>query len=443
MDEGKAVSATILPKDDGSNGWYRMLPPADSANVLRRAKYVDWLVIGAGFTGLAAARRLGELRPHQSVALLEGLRVGQGASGRNSGFVIDLPHKRDLESEDDRRKQRQLRLNRQAIADLQAIVERHGIDCGWSIEGKYQGAVGKRGLAFLDQFETCLKMLDYPFERLEGEALASRLGTRHYAAAIYTAGGALMQPAALVRGLANHLPSNVTLHEESPVVSLTREAGRWVAQTPEGSVRADGLILGSNIYSGQFGFLRRRMLPIMTFASMTRPLTVEERAGFLDRQWGLTPADHAGTTLRMTHDFRLMVRNQYRFVPKYHDDPKGRAVIRQGHRDSFLARYPQLAHVPFEETWGGACGLSTNFEPWFGKVAENAWMSGIHQSVGAGRGTISGRLLAEMALGESSELLSDMLAISDKPGLNPPEPFLSLGVKTRLRYAAWASRREF
>ncbi|MDA5562347.1 FAD-binding oxidoreductase [Cobetia sp. MMG027] len=437
------MTKTILPQDDGSNGWYHQLETRFDANELKHDKQVDWLVIGAGFTGLAAARRLGELRPDSSVVLLEALRVGQGASGRNSGFVIDLPHKRDLEGHDDARKQHQLKLNRQAIADLGHHVERFGIECGWSIEGKYQGAVGERGLAFLTHYEQCLKALDYPYERLDREALATRLGTRHYASAIYTAGGALMQPAALVRGLADSLPANVTLHEQTPVTSLTREAGGWIATTQAGSVRAKKVILASNIYSGQFGFLRNRMLPVMTFASMTRPLTHAERRGFLNRQWGLTPADHAGTTLRMTDDFRLMVRNQYRYVPKYHDDLNEREAIRQGHRESFLARYPQLAHVPFESTWGGACGLSTNFEPWFGKVADGAWMTGIHQSVGVGRGTISGRLLAEMALGEDSELLSSMLAITGKPGRNPPQPFLGVGVRARMRHAAWASRSEF
>lgn len=438
------MTESIIPRDDKCNGWYHLLPEPAKANRLTGWKEVEWLVIGAGFTGLAAARRLAELRPGQRVVLLDALRVGQGASGRNTGFVIDLPHKRDLEGDDLARKQQLLGLNRHAINDLGTLVKRHNIECGWSLAGKYQGAVGERGLKYLDGYEKLLKEFDYPYKRLEREDLRPILGTSHYAAAIYTADTALMQPAALVRGLADTLPDTVELHEDSPVVGLSRSNGHWHAVTPEGEVRAKNLVLGSNIYSQEFGFLKGRMLPVMTFASMTRELTDQEMGLFSEapHHFGLTPADHAGTTVRLTPDRRLIIRNQYRFVPKYHDNLAGRAAIRQGHRDSFLARYPSLEHVPFDATWGGACGLSRNYTPFFGEVGDHAWMSGVHQSVGAARGTISGKLIAELATGQNSSQLADMLAVSGKPAMNPPQPFLSVGVKTRMVHAAWASRSE-
>ena len=438
------MPSSIIPQDDKCNGWYQLLPEPLSASRLNTPITADCLVIGGGFTGLAAARRFAEIRPDKRVVLLEALRLGQGASGRNTGFVIDLPHKRDLEGDDLVRKQTLLSLNRAAIADLQTLIHHHGINCGWSVAGKYQGAVGDRGLKYLEQFETLLKNVDYPFKRLERSELAPIIGTEHYAAAIYTANTALMQPAALVRGLGNSLPTNVELYEESPVVKLSYAGGYWSAVTPEGQVRATHLLLGSNIYAQQFGFLKHRMLPVMTFASMTRALSDAEMALFSAKphHFGLTPADHAGTTVRLTPDRRLVIRNQYRFVPHYHDDLSERTRIRDVHRHSFDTRYPSLSHVPFTATWGGACGLSRNYTAFFGKVGENAWMSGVHQSVGAARGTISGKLLAEMAAGQDSSQLADMLAVSGKPGRNPPEPFLSLGVKARMKQASWASRHE-
>lgn len=433
-----------IPQDDKCNGWYQLLPDPAPVRRLGGEQKADWLVIGAGFTGLAAARRVAELRPNDRVVLLDALRVGQGASGRNTGFVIDLPHKRDLDGDDLDRKQKLLTLNQAAISDLGELVARHGIDCGWSLAGKYQGAVGERGLTYLDHYEKLLKEFDYPYQRLERDALEPILGTRHYAAAVFTDHTALMQPAALVRGLAETLPANVELYEHSPVVKLTQDNGCWHAVTPEGKIRATNLLLGSNIYSKEFGFFKHRMLPVMTYASMTRALTDDEMTLFsrAPYHFGLTPADHAGTTLRLTPDRRLIVRNQYQFVPRYHDDLARRTRIREGHRQSFEARYPSLTHVPFEATWGGACGLSRNYTAFFGQVGHNAWMSGIHQSVGAARGTISGKLLAELATDQDSPQLSDMLAVSGKPALNPPEPFLSLGVKARMKQAARASRSE-
>ncbi|MEM6422064.1 MAG: FAD-dependent oxidoreductase, partial [Pseudomonadota bacterium] len=81
-----------LPKDDLSNGWSGMLPPRRPHAALTGERTADWVVLGAGYAGLAAARRLAENRPSETVAIVEAGAVGENASGRNSGFAIDLPH---------------------------------------------------------------------------------------------------------------------------------------------------------------------------------------------------------------------------------------------------------------------------------------------------------------------------------------------------------------
>ena len=87
-----------------ASGWYAILPKPAPANRLKGQQTADWVVIGAGVTGLAAARRLGELAPEARVVLLEQYRVGYGTSGRNAGFIIDTPHlTEELGIEDNRR----------------------------------------------------------------------------------------------------------------------------------------------------------------------------------------------------------------------------------------------------------------------------------------------------------------------------------------------------
>ena len=103
----------------------------------------DWVVIGGGFAGLAAARRLGELRSRDRIVLLEAGRIGENASGRNSGFIIDLPHA--LSREQPEHDHRQIRINRQAIAWLGELVERHQIRCQWSRRGKVHVAAHVSG----------------------------------------------------------------------------------------------------------------------------------------------------------------------------------------------------------------------------------------------------------------------------------------------------------
>ena len=164
----------------------------------------------------------------------------------------------------------------------------------------------------------------------------------------------------------------------------------------------------------------------------------------IQADWGLTPADHAGTTVRMTQDRRLIIRNTYKHVPRY-----GRSIgdgtrekIRADHRKAFLARYPQLAQVPFTHTWGGVYAISRNFTNFFGQLDDGLFATACDNGVGAAWGTISGTLLADLAAGVQSTQLDDIRAVTGMPSLNPPEPFLGLGVRTRIRWAAWNSRSE-
>lgn len=435
-----------LPNDDHTCGWYAALPPRTfPVKKLAGQQQADYAIIGAGFAGIAAARRLAAMKPNARIILVDAQCVAEGASGRNSGFVIDLPHKFSLEHPDPTLKQKLLGLNRSAIAQLQGLVEKHHIECQWSAAGKYQGAVGERGEAHLDHFEHLMKDLGEPYRWVEKDELKKVLGTDYYSRAIFTPGSYLMQPAALVRGMAEHLAENIELLEQSPIRSLQKRDGKWILQGDNGSISTPKLLLGTSIFTQEFGYLKNRLLPVMTFASWTRPLTDDEMKryhGELD--WGLTPADHAGTTLRMTADRRIIIRNTYKHVPKYGanvtDDHRKR--IHDEHRKALINRYPELADVPFSHTWGGMYAISRNFTNFFGQLDEGVYASACDNGVGAAWGTISGTLLAELAVGSESQALSDIQYVTGMPSLNPPEPFLGLGVRTRIAFEKWRSRSE-
>ncbi|WP_394199614.1 NAD(P)/FAD-dependent oxidoreductase [Litoreibacter albidus] len=438
-----------LPPDDTPSGW---VDPSELSTIGSRAHHdrvtlFDWTVVGAGFTGLAAARRLAELNPNDTVALIDAKPVGWGASGRNSGFIIDLPHKFDLDSDDADRLSAIMRLNSQAITDLEGHVKATGIECGWSPVGKLQGAVRERGTGKMRTFVKALEKIGQPYTKLDRAQVAQIIGTDYYAGAIHTPGCVLMNPVRLTRGLARSLPKNVTLFDGCPVVRFERESrGFGLTLRSRGTtleISTSSVLMCTNAFTPEFGLLKNRIVPVITFASMTRPLSdseMEAYGGQLD--WGLTPADPGGTTLRMTQDRRLLVRNQYDYAGHYGVQDRSLEGVRQKHRGAFDKRYPQLKKVPFDSTWGGVCGLSRNHVSYFGEIESDVWNSSCHNGVGVARGTISGRLLAEAASGQSSPMLQDMFAVSNTPSLNPPDPFLGLGVRARLKLAAWESKEE-
>ena len=92
------IKVTRLPIDPGPAAWNSILPEAPAPKPLEESITADWLVIGGGYTGLAAVRRLSQLCSGDKIVLLDACRIAEGPAGRNSGFMIDLPH--DLASED-------------------------------------------------------------------------------------------------------------------------------------------------------------------------------------------------------------------------------------------------------------------------------------------------------------------------------------------------------
>ena len=76
----------------GLSGWYAILPEPEPPQVLTEDINAEWIIIGGGFSGLSAARRLLQLNGKQRIVLLDSIRIGEGSAGRNSGFMVDLPH---------------------------------------------------------------------------------------------------------------------------------------------------------------------------------------------------------------------------------------------------------------------------------------------------------------------------------------------------------------
>jgi glycine/D-amino acid oxidase-like deaminating enzyme len=162
--------------------------------------------------------------------------------------------------------------------------------------------------------------------------LPGHIGTSFYRKALFTPGTVLVQPSALVKGLADTLPSNVTLYENTPITEVEYGA-KTVLSHAGGQITADKLVLANNAFGMRFGFLQGTMLPIFTYGSLTRVLTEEEQARLGGKAfWGLIPADPFGTTLRRTHDNRLFVRNSFSFIPD------GRS--RRKYLDRFVQRHP-------------------------------------------------------------------------------------------------------
>lgn len=431
----------LLPRFDRCNGWYNILPPPPSARQQEGDHAADWLVIGAGFTGLSAARTLAGHFPADRITLIDADRVGNGASGRNAGFAIDVPFLQEAHGDLERGK-RILALHRAGQAELDRLVSEHGIDCQWSRRGKYMVAVGERAKDILRQTQSFLDALGADSTVLCADALKDRLGTGFYQMGLYSPGTYLMNPAALTRGLAASLPENVVMFENSPVLEL-QLAPDVVVRTEKGRIRAKGIILATDGFIEAFGILRHRVFNIMTYASITGPLSTPGEADRLGGtpDWGVHPAGAAGATIRRTQDNRIWHRVGFAYSSTMRVSGEALRRFREMHIKDFKDRFPQLGAPKFEHTYAGNLCMSRNSEPIFQRLSDNVFIVGCQNGIGVSKGTIHGKLVADWAAGASSELLEHARSYG-APCKIPSEPVLGLGVSARLRLEAWKGRME-
>jgi len=433
------VRATRPPRDDESCGWWSLLPPPAPPRRLVGDVAADCVVVGAGLTGLAIARQLARRRPAWQIALVEGQRAGYGASGRNSGFAGVLTHLEPSGGLDEAL--RLARLCRAGIDTLRSVVEERAIECDWTECGRIHAAVEGHALRNLDGLFRILEATGEAYEAMDRSELEAATGTSHYGSGVHIGSTVLLQPAALARGLAAALPGNVTLYEASPVRRILRQDG-WRIEASHGTARAAQAFLAVNGYAASLGLLRRRVFPLLTYASLTRRLEAHELALAGDRgQWGLVSEDRMGTTLRRTRDGRLLVRSSVRYAPSLRVSQRARRGVRAGHQRALAVRWPGLAHVELEYSWAGVLGMTLNQAPFFGRLAPDLYASLGYNGTGVAKGTALGTLLADCALGEDSPLLRDAQALR-RPAWLPPEPFLGIGVRAAVGFLQQRAGRE-
>ena len=415
------------------HGWAELLPGLAPRAPLTGKQRVAWSVIGAGLTGLACARRLAELHPDQHIVLLDARCVGQGASGRNSGFAVATSQFNggfDTGQLDNYR--RVNRINRSGLDLLDAQVREHGIDCQWRREGFIHTAVDAMALREYEFFRRYLESLEVEHQLLDAAELRSLLGSELYRAGIRMGDGALVQPAALVRGLADSLPANVSLHEQSAVLEIL-EGSPVTLRLANAEVKSDKVVAATNYEAPALGLLRGYLIGSTLAGSFTRVLSDAERASLGSlKEWGAISLHGGGATVRLTSDGRLKIRN----TAEYHGSrllSDAELAARQAmHRAGFDKRFPQLAQVPFEYAWSGVEGITRNGTNFFGEQRKNVYFAGAYNGSGVSRGTAFGTAIADYASGLSTPTVSDCLASAPGAWI-PPRPLLDIGAFFKVR----------
>ncbi len=442
-------TARRTPLHRGPAAWSAILPGQPAPVVLDADQTVDFALIGGGFAGLSAARRLQQLNPGARIAVLEASRLAEGASGRNSGFMIDLPH--ELQSDDyaghgdDRA---MIDMNRGAIAFAADVVADYGIDPNFfDRAGKVNGAASEKADALNRSYAEHLKTIGEGSEYLDARAMTELTGSRHYVSGLYTPGTVMLQPAGYIRGFGEGLRRHgVGVYENTPVLGIDRQGKGWLVKTPKARVTAAKVIFTNNGQLESFGFAKNRLMHVFLYASMSVEMDAATcaRLGGAPR-WGITPSDPMGTTMRRIDSGqggnRIITRTCATFEPGMVASEASLRRTAAVHRQKFDDRFPQLRGAKMEFVWAGHLCLSKNAVAVMRQLDDGLYAGCVQNGLGTARGTLTGIGAAELASGVQSAITRHFTAEAE-PARLPPQPFSTIGANVFLRWKEWRAAAE-
>ena len=429
--------------NDNSCSWVKDLTPRINIKTLQSNEDCEWLVIGAGYTGLSAARKLGQLYQNQKIILVDAQLAGEGASSRNSGYLVDTTLNDGFTSN----KELDNYKKKADIYDLginvvKKFINEYQVDCDWNECGKYFASSKTEDEKILRNFSDTLTKLGFEHNLLSNNELLKRLGTNFYNVALHTKGGVLLHPGKLVRAMIDILPKNVCLYENSSLLNWNKNKDVVFCNFKNGQIKSKKIIFATNGFLKSLGVKSNYNFPITLTASMTRPLTDKEFKSIGQPiEWGVLPVRPMGATIRMTKDRRILIRNTAEVHNPFKMSKSNLEKRSISQKIGIIKRFPQLPDDIIQSSWSGVVSRTRNSSQIFEKIDNNVFVAGCYNGSGIGVGTLFGEQIAIKASEENTKEIKT-IEERNKPTLLPPQPFLNIGVKTRLIYERLRARSE-
>ena len=429
--------------NDLSCSWINDLDRRSNIKFLDKEKSCDWLIIGAGYTGLSAARKLSELHPNQKIIIVDAQLAGEGASGRNSGYLVDTTLNDGFTSNKELSNyKKKTDIYKLGIDVVKKFIKEYQVDCDWNECGKYFASSNEKDRKILENFSKTLLKLNFDHNILDKDGLDKRLGTNFYHLALYTKGGILLHPGKLARAMIDTLPDNVELLENTQLNEWSKNKDTIISKFNNHKIITKKIIFCTNGFLKSLGVKNNYNFPLTLTASMTRPLTDTEYKSIGEpKEWGVLPVRPMGATIRMTKDKRILIRNTAEVHSPFKMSKLELDKRSLNQKLGIKKRFPSLADDIIQSSWSGVVSRTRNSSQIFEKVEDNVFVAGCYNGSGIGVGTLFGEQIAIKASNENSDEIN-IIESRTKPTWLPPQPFLNIGVKTRLMFERFRSRSD-
>lgn len=364
--------------------------------------HADVCIIGAGFGGLSAALELAE--QGKSVIVLEGARIGFGASGRSGGQAINgFEDGIDeyVEQFGFEMTQKLWAMSLEAIDIIDERIAKYGIQCDWK-KGYATLALNHRRMDDLLAIEkSSREVFGYSNMQLWDKAqLKQYLGSDIYVGGLFDSNSGHLHPLNYCLGLAKAcLDLGVQIFEHSPVVDMKTQGDKVMLKTKKAQVTAQNVVIATNAYIA--GLSRsihrgtaRKILPVESFIIATEPLEQTVADSVINNGMSVCDNNLLLDYYRLSADNRLL----------FGSDSSSNKDMVQVMRRNMLKVFPQLADVNIDYGWGGPIDMTMNSQPHFGRIKSNIYFAHGYSGHGVALTGLAGRIIAEAILGNDERL---------------------------------------
>ena len=381
---------------------------------LQGEERADVCVIGGGFTGLSAALNLAERG--FDVVLLEGVKIGFGASGRNGGLIGSGQRKDPLEMEalvGYERSREFWQFSEDAKREIRDRVAKHNIPCDLQ-KGQLVGIhkASYKGWA-AELAEALTERYDYPHTRaLDREETHALVATDTFIEGFYDDEAAHLHPLNFVLGLARAASeAGVRIYERSRVTGYTQSDPATVT-TEQGSVKASFVVLACNGYLDSLEpRVNGKIMPINNFMIATEPLGENRAKALISKRIGVHDSRFVVDYFRLSEDHRLLFGGGENYRRGFPSD------IAAFVRPYMLRLFPQLHDVAIDYAWGGTLAVTVNRLPHIGRLKPNVFFGQGYSGHGVSTSIFSGKVIAEAISGTAERFdVFSSLPIHTFPG---------------------------
>lgn len=368
---------------------------------------VDVAIIGAGFTGLSAARTLA--KRGAKVAVLEAETLGWGASSRNGGMVLSglklgvnrliAKYGRDLT-------RRMYAASLESINCVERIIQEEKIGCDFSRTGHLEVACKQKHFDdYARQVETIAREFNHKLRVVQKNELQAEIGSSTYYGGMVDEVSAGVNPARYVAGLGRAATNaGAEIHEQTRVQAVNRtghggESG-WDVTTSRGNVFAKDVFVATSGYTGRATRnLQKKIIPIGSYIVATEILPEALARELIPRNRMIYDSKNYLYYYRLTTDRRMLFGGRAAFFPETPQTiSRSAEILRRG----MIEVYPQLRPVKIDYVWGGTLDFAFDIMPHAGQIEGMYYALG-YAGHGVAMATYQGQKMAESMAGEKPE----------------------------------------